>query len=426
MFVDDYKGVVLYSSDWPPEQTANGITTYVGCLDNTLRNMSKPVSVMVSNQLAEQGRKADVCLNDIPYTILGKITRKFISRLPLINDFHLSFIAMRFAQGLELVQKNHPVHLLEIEETMGISWFIKKYFSVPMVVRLHGPWFLNGSALGVLENDMYHKRNALEKKAVSVAEGITSPSAFVLDAVRRYYDIELEHAEVIPNAAPQVPVIKRWTYDGCDKKTILFVGRFDRHKGGDIVIDAFVKIAKVLPHARLLFVGPDRGLTTRSGAEYSLKQYIEEFVPKNIVPRLEITGPKSTEEIEKYRSMSFITVFPSRFENFSLALLEALAYGCPTVVSRTGGNIEIVSHGKTGLFCKPGDAESLAEQVISLFSAQGRAAELGRNAAESMEGKFSSKQVAEQTWNYYQKVWRRVKGDFSSKNTIFRMMFRTR
>ncbi len=62
-----------------------------------------------------------------------------------------------------------------------------------------------------------------------------------------------------------------------------------------------------------------------------------------------------------------VYLLPSLYEPFSIALIEALASGIPTVASDAGGNREIVFHGDTGLIHAAGDSTDLAECVLELL-----------------------------------------------------------
>ena len=63
-----------------------------------------------------------------------------------------------------------------------------------------------------------------------------------------------------------------------------------------------------------------------------------------------------------------IFVLASRTEGMSNALLEAMAAGRPAVVTRVGGNPEVVAENETGLLVPPADAPGLAEALGRLYS----------------------------------------------------------
>ena len=54
----------------------------------------------------------------------------------------------------------------------------------------------------------------------------------------------LEEAEVISNLTYPVAPAERWRLTQCDPKQVLFIGRFDRHKGYDLIVEAFGKFLR--------------------------------------------------------------------------------------------------------------------------------------------------------------------------------------
>jgi len=77
-----------------------------------------------------------------------------------------------------------------------------------------------------------------------------------------------------------------------------------------------------------------------------------------------------------------IYLFPSYYEPFSLTLIHALAAGIPTVASATGGNVEIVSEGETGLLFAKGDSGDLARAVVRLQADPALAQRVGAAGAQ--------------------------------------------
>src|SRR5690606_38909019 len=91
------------------------------------------------------------------------------------------------------------------------------------VVRLHGPWFLNGAAVGAEEDKIFALRVRLEGEAIKRADAVTSPSKDVLEKVREYYQLSLPNAHVIANPGPQVPSDQIWRAEGANRKQLLFI-----------------------------------------------------------------------------------------------------------------------------------------------------------------------------------------------------------
>ena len=122
-----------------------------------------------------------------------------------------------------------------------------------------------------------------------------------------------------------------------------YVGRLAYVKGIDLLADAFRKIRKTIPHARLIIVG--------SGEEERETPYRLERRAHGGIVHIESDVPHEL-LAEWYRAMDLF-VMPSRYENCSNAVLEALACGVPFLVSDVGGNRRLVETEGGWLF-RPG------------------------------------------------------------------------
>jgi glycosyltransferase involved in cell wall biosynthesis len=178
--------------------------------------------------------------------------------------------------------------------------------------------------------------------------------------------------------------------------SILFVGRFDRHKGGDLMIEAFVRVLRALPEARLQFAGPDRGLIDDHGRSWNLEALVDDRLPgARTSGRVHLLGPVPHSSLPALRRQSAVSVACSRYENFPGTVLEAAAMGCPIVAARTGGIPEIIRDGVDGLLHRAGDPDDLAAKIIAMLSDPGRAAEFGRLAAARCDQEFDPIVIAE-------------------------------
>ena len=398
--------VAFVAPVWPPELTANGIVTYIRRVREGLDGFGVESRVLAATVL---GGTPDSDIVDLDQHRAGRLAERIASRLHP-RDFDGYWIARGILGGLRHLRKNFVPDILEMEESFGSCENVAKRTRSPVVTRLHGPWFLNGAALGAPYDEAFRRRVAMEGRAIANAAAITSPSQGLLDQVRREYALELPRAEVIPNPAPVVDADRRWRLDTCDPNLILFVGRFDRHKGGDLVVDAFSLVASRRPDLKLVFVGPDRGFDDGRGASVGLEEYLSKHVPDlSVRSRIETVGQLAYPEIESLRPQARITIVASRFEVFGMVVVEALAFGCPVVAARTGGISEIVSHEESGLLFAPGDAADLAHQLEVALDQPDRSAAMGARGAADMNSRFGPAAVAERTKQYYQTVLDRAR-----------------
>jgi glycosyltransferase involved in cell wall biosynthesis len=147
-----------------------------------------------------------------------------------------------------------------------------------------------------------------------------------------------------------------------DAPLAVCLGRLTRQKGQDVLLSAWPQVRSQCPAAQLCIIGDGEALPRwRAGAPSSVH-----FFPPVADPR-------------PWYAAADVVVLPSRWEGLSLTLLEALASGCPVVVSDIPGLAEAVTPG-VGTRVPVGDIDALASAVArrlaepDLRAAEGRAA----------------------------------------------------
>lgn len=321
------------------------------------------------------------------------------------SDF--SFRSQLYFAGRHF-RRREPIDLVEMEETMGVAPCLAAGAGAPLVLRLHGPAFLNRAANGYAKGHEYEAIVRREGRAIARAAAISAPAYDVLDKVRNYYDLPLEEAVVIPNAGPFPRKEEEWKLAESEPQRILFIGRFDRHKGADVVIDAFSDLLRTHPDARLTIVGPDLGFEDDFGRPWNAEGYIADRLGANR-QKVTVLGRVENHKLPALRCRAAVVVHPSRYEVFGVAALEACAQGAPLIASDVGGLAEIVTHNKTGLLVPPGNALALANCFRYLFDNPDLAASLGESALTTYCERFTPDIVARQTSLFYGEVLNRLK-----------------
>ena len=109
---------------------------------------------------------------------------------------------------------------------------------------------------------------------------------------------------------------------------ILFIGRLNYIKGPDLLLKAFIKIAKDFPEYKLLFAGPDEGMKIK------LDSMIKKSKLENKVLFLGFVNELRKRSL--YQNAS-ILVIPSRSEAMSLVALEAALQGLTSIFTNVCG-----------------------------------------------------------------------------------------
>jgi glycosyltransferase involved in cell wall biosynthesis len=125
-------------------------------------------------------------------------------------------------------------------------------------------------------------------------------------------------------ALPESEVFRRRQLDGYDGPLVLFLGRITQKKGLDVLIRAFNR-ARQDQECRLAIVGPDdEGLLPK------LHEMVAELGLERDVYFLE---PAYGEDRLAALASADVWALPSHAENFGIAVVEAMAAGCPVLIS---------------------------------------------------------------------------------------------
>jgi glycosyltransferase involved in cell wall biosynthesis len=99
-----------------------------------------------------------------------------------------------------------------------------------------------------------------------------------------------------------------------------------------------------------------------------------------------------------------VFVLSSRREAFSLALLEAMAAGCPVVATETSGPKSIITPGFDGLLSRIGDSADLKDHVLRLLADNELYKTIAFNAAETAKRHYDIKVLAAQLKQIYSEL----------------------
>lgn len=401
--------VLLVSPGWPRAAFANGIVTYVDSVKRGLEAAGCEVRVL-SFAIAKGGE--DAVLLQGAFSRRGALARLFTRALwrlaPRLAD--RLFDVLDAWVAVRALHRTWPFDLVEIEESRGLSLWFARAVRVPVIVRLHGPWFLNGRARGAPEDAAFRSLVAREGRAIERADGVSAPSRDVLERVRSHYQLPLPDAVVIPNPGPDPDPRSRWNLRSAEPGLVVFIGRFDRHKGADLVVDATVKLAAEGRRVRLVIAGHDSGFVDDAGRRWSFAEYLAGRVPAERRASIEFLGEVGPARLVELRQRASAVVVASRYEVFGIALLEALAQGCPVVCSDAGAFTEIVSDGRSALVFPSGDTAALARRLAELMDDPARAAELGARGLADYGSRYQSEPIAAATLEFYERVLARSRG----------------
>lgn len=181
-------------------------------------------------------------------------------------------------------------------------------------------------------------------------------------------------------------------YDLNGEDYLLWMGRLTPEKRVDWLIKAFKEIKGKIPNLKLVIAG---GSSATDDYVKGLKKLAGDS------ERIIFTGYVACQEKEELFSNSLLFVLPSYLEGLPIALLEAMSYRLPPLVSDIPPHREIISHGQDGFLFQSNDFYDFVKKLEELLKNQERLREIGENARRKVEKEYNWDDVVRKTVKVY-------------------------
>ncbi len=186
----------------------------------------------------------------------------------------------------------------------------------------------------------------------------------------------------------------------CDGKlNILFVGRLEKRKGFDYLLEAYRLIKPEFPESRLIQVGP--GVRLR-------KKY-EKRIDRHGMKDVFFTGYAPYSDLPRYYKTADVACFPATGrESQGIVLLEAMSTGKPIIASDIEGYNGVLTDGVEGIAVPPKDSRRLADALTRLFKDKQLREQMGtRGRPRALQ--YDWELLAGKLIDYYRDTLRRIK-----------------
>lgn len=270
-----------------------------------------------------------------------------------------SVIAVAQRRGVPVVMTVHDYALLSADYAL---WDVSRPlpFAVPSFWTTLKTRFIKHSYLATGVNEAILRLHRLLKLYDGSIDHYLAPS----EAIKRALLLLGIHESRITVAYPPISIPIRSVRK--DQGYILFVGRLERYKGVETLINAMETKRLTKTQLRIVGTGPD---------EARLRQLAKGM--SNIT----FVGFASGAALWKEYAGARVSVIPSLwYEPFGLVALEAMARGVPVIVSNRGGLPEIVEDGVSGLIYQAAEARDLAAKLSLIIDNPKLAKALGIGA----------------------------------------------
>jgi glycosyltransferase involved in cell wall biosynthesis len=184
------------------------------------------------------------------------------------------------------------------------------------------------------------------------------PCPLLAEQIRRLEVVE-DRIGTWPYGVPDELLNQRTEKQSSSTLRLAFIGRWNRIKGIDILLDAMELLAARKDIELTLF--GEQEIWNRDDYGAAMKRKADALDAVRIGGRID---PSTLGEL--HRSIDAI-VTPSIWpENSPVSILEALALGTPVICADGAGMINLIRHGENGLVFESRNAVSLAEQIVRL------------------------------------------------------------
>jgi phosphatidylinositol alpha-1,6-mannosyltransferase len=173
---------------------------------------------------------------------------------------------------------------------------------------------------------------------------------------------------------------------------LLTVGRMQRRKGQDMVIQALPRIRQSIPQVKYVLVGTGEELASLAALARELGVHDSVVFAGNVLDQ----------ELAAYYAACDVFIMPNRqidsdIEGFGIVYLEAGAAGKPVIGGKSGGTDDAIVDGVTGIRVDGNSSVEIADAVVDLLSAPDRAKTMGQCGRQRVESEFAWDAVVART-----------------------------
>jgi glycosyltransferase involved in cell wall biosynthesis len=384
--------ILMISWEYPPKNVG-GLSNHVYYLSHALSKKGHEIHVITCEEGTSPIEENDngVFVHRVsPYKIDTDDFAKWVMQL----NFAIVEEATRLIINFGKFDLIHAHDWLSAFSAKNLKWS----FKIPMVCTIHATEY--GRNAGI-KTDMQRYICSTEWLLTYEAWKIVVCSDYMRQQVSNIFVSPWDKIWVIPNGVDTekfnfefdwINFRRRFAND--NEKIVLYVGRHVFEKGIHLLVEAAPKILNDYNDTKIVIGGT--GPMTEE-----LKNTVRQM---GIESKVVFTGYMSDDDRDKLYRVASVAVFPSLYEPFGIVALEAMAAGCPVVVSETGGLGEIVQHEVNGLKAISASSESLAINITRLLLDDGLSDYIKENGLKTVYEKYTWDKIADLTISMYSQV----------------------
>lgn len=332
-------------------------------------------------------------LNDTPsFYIDKKVEIEYLIENLKPNKQELKSAIKSFNIILTLKELVKSLKILYLRKSLMIKAIRNLNCDIVISTRiLHNNWvskYANNKIIKIAQEHNHHNNN--QKYIKNLINSINGFNYFmpVSKELADFYKSKVKNTKVIyiPNFIEKIPTEK----STLKNKQLISVGRLDKIKGFDDLIDIFDIFQQEHPDWILHIVG--------EGPE---RQNLQNKINKlHLEKKVFLCGNKLSIELEKEYQNSSIYLMTSFSESFGLVLVEAASHGLPLIAFDSAkGAKEIIANNKNGFLIPNRDKKIFIQKIIEIIENQEKKKIFSENSLLTAS-RFSREKISKE-WNKF-------------------------
>ena len=365
----------------------------------------------IAKESSKHGHDVTIYTTDLDFANNPKTFNKNLPRNEKIQNFWIKRSHTWFSINLFFVNPGMYFEMsrdnFDIIHTIGIRSFqsfiaalISKKKKIPLVISDQGGLTTHPELTSsLLQKILVKIQEPFINFIIKSATKISVPNEYEKNIFLEYCDES--KITIIPNGInldiKNSPILDFKKKYNIPSNFVLFLGRFSKIKGLDILLQSIHILKKQLTDKKIKFIimGVDFGFETE------MLNTIRNLNISELVSV--IKNPPREDVIQAYRESNFL-VYPSRWELSPLTPLEAFAFKKAVISTDAHGIPFTLQHDKNSLLVKSGDSKLLAEAILELINDEQKCNLLGNTGHELVIEKCNSNQMVKDTLGMYEQL----------------------
>ncbi len=370
------------------------------------------LAVDIAKELGKKNHKTIIFTTNLDFANNAHTFNKNLPHIEKKETFEINRSNVWFHHQLFYVNPNMYFEIKnykpDIIHTIGVRSFqsfiaslVSKYHKIPLIISDQGGLTTHPDLQknNLIKKIMYKIQNPMIKFIVNQATKIIVPNEYEKEIFSQYTTstkIAVVRNGINLDEIYQSKINFKEKYE-IKNDFILFVGRFNKVKGIDILLQAWnlIKNNPEIQNTKLVIMGVNFGF------EKEMEKMIKELEIKDSI--ILIKKPPREDVTAAYSACKFLAL-PSRWELSPLTPLEGFAFKKPTISTTAHGIPHTIKNGENAILVEPENHIQLAEAVLKLLKDEKKRDEYGSAGYNLVQQVCNSKSMAENTLKIYKQV----------------------